>query len=678
MTGFFMIKYLKTTGLFNFQENANNSNRPNNIWNQGNQGNRNNNGNDGRNQQGGGQPPQGKPSNMILLILIGLGLMFAASVFMNNMQDINKVLVPYSQFIQFVETGEVLSVSIIDEKDLSAVLKDGSKIRTLIPYQDNDLVNLLKNNNISFTGMNRPITFLQIVSTALPWLVSIIFILYMLRFLKGGIGGGGMPFTKNRIRAYVQNQGTKRTFEDVAGQDEAKYELKEVVEFLKTPEKFENLGAKIPRGVLLVGSPGTGKTLLARACAGEADVKFFYISGSDFVEMFAGVGASRVRDLFEQARKNSPCIIFIDELDAVGRSRSSGYGGGAHDEREQTLNQLLVEMDGFDERDRIIVLAATNRPDVLDQALLRPGRFDRQVVVDMPDIKEREAILKIHSKGVKLSEQANLTTIARATVGCSGADLANLINESALLAARAGKKSIEMSDLEEARDKILMGAARKSMTIDADDKLKTARHEAGHAILHFLLKNADPLHKVTVIPRGRALGVAFSLPEKDSFTKGKGYLMDRITICYGGYVAEKMYYDETTTGVQNDLQQATKLASKMVRDWGMSKLGAVSYSEKQTSLFLPVDTPTGVSASEETNRLIDKEIHNILDEALAVAEKQLNDHKDLLDTLTETLVKKETLLGDEIKELLFGKTDTSEKHGEERKEEPSTVEKPVE
>lgn len=641
-----MNKFLINTLFFNTPDpdNQKEHSNNNNIWNQ----------KDNSNNKKQGSNQANKQNKTVLLIIVVLTIVFSLSFFMNNIQNINRVEVPYSQFLQYVETGEIVSITVFEEKEIEGILKNGnSRFKTRIPYFDARLLELLKQNNIAFSGATRPITFFQVLSSALPWLISIVFILYMLRSLRGfGGGSGGLPFTKNRIRAYVQNEKTKITFADVAGQDEAKYELKEVVEFLKQPEKFQLLGAKIPRGVLLVGSPGTGKTLLARACAGEADVKFFYMSGSDFVEMFAGVGASRVRELFDQARKNSPCIIFIDELDAVARARSSGYGGGVHDEREQTLNQLLVEMDGFELRDRIIVLAATNRPDVLDHALMRPGRFDRQVVVDMPDINERELILAIHAKNVVLSKNIDLNKVARATVGCSGADLANLINEAALYAARSSKKSIEMEDLEEARDKILMGAARKSKVITPDEKLKTARHEAGHAILHLLLKNADPLHKVTIIPRGRALGVAFSLPEQDSYGKGKAYLLDRISICYGGYIAENIFYNETSTGVQNDLEQATQLATKMVRDWGMSNLGAVSYSERQTSLFLPVDMPSGNIFSEDTNKEIDKEISIILNEGYENAKVLLDKHKEELNILSEELIKQETLLGDQVKKIL--------------------------
>ena len=602
----------------------------------------------------GRKPDQKRPNRTIWLILVLMSITFAFSFFYSNVNAYTRNTLEYSQFINFLDNGEVQNVTIINQNEIQGMFTNGVRFRTLIPYFDDALMAKLQDNGVIFSGAKPPVTFFQILSSALPWIVSIVFILYMLRSLRG-FSGGGLPFVKNKVRSYVRNDEKKVMFYDVAGQDEAKYELKEVVEFLKEPDKFEKIGARIPRGVLLVGYPGTGKTLLARACAGEANVNFFYISGSDFVEMFAGVGASRVRELFEQARKNSPCIVFIDELDAVGRSRSSGYGGGVHDEREQTLNQLLVEMDGFEMRDRIIVLAATNRQDVLDKALLRPGRFDRQVVVDMPDLHEREDILKIHSKNVKLNKDINLTQIARATVGCSGADLANLVNEAALFAARNERKEVAMEDFEEARDKILMGAARKSKVITPEDKLKTARHEAGHALLHLLLKHADPLHKVTIIPRGRALGVAFSLPEKDVYGRSKSYLLDRISVCYGGYVSEKMYYNEVSTGVQNDLEQATEIATAMVRDWGMSSMGPMSFSKKSTSIFWGPDMPSNSNFSDATSRDIDSEVKSILEFCLKQSQDVLTEHKDKLETLTDALMKEETLLGDQVAELFKDK-----------------------
>jgi cell division protease FtsH len=465
-----------------------------------------------------------------------------------------------------------------------------------------------------------------------------------------GQGNKAFQFGKSQAHRY---EGTKKiTFADVAGQEEAKHELQEVVEFLKNPQKFIKMGARIPKGVLLVGMPGTGKTMLARAVAGEAGVAYFNISGSDFVEMFVGVGASRVRDLFDQGRKNAPCIIFIDELDAVGRTRGAGYGGG-HDEREQTLNQMLVEMDGFETKDGVIILAATNRPDVLDTALLRPGRFDRQVVVGMPDIKEREAILRIHASKIPLAADVDLQRFARATPGMSGADLANLVNEAALYAARKDKPTVESSDFEEARDKLIMGIARHSMVMPEKDRRMTAVHEGGHALLHYYLKDADPLHKVTIIPRGQALGLAISLPETDAYSHTSGWLKDRICICYGGYVAETIVYGETSTGTKNDLQQATNIARKMVCEFGMaSALGAISYGQEDEPIFIGKEIARHKDYSEETARMIDQNIRAILDGALRQSEAIITEHRGELDKLTEELLKKETLDDAEIRELL--------------------------
>ena len=424
------------------------------------------------------------------------------------------------------------------------------------------------------------------------------------------------------------------------------------MDFLKNPHKFTRIGARIPTGVLLVGMPGTGKTLLAKACAGEAGVPFFHMSGSDFVEMFVGVGASRVRDLFEQGRKHAPCILFIDELDAVGRTRGAGYGGG-HDEREQTLNQMLVEMDGFDTKDGVIILAATNRPDVLDPALLRPGRFDRQVVVDMPDIKEREAILNIHAKKIPLSSDVDINRIARATPGSSGADLANLVNEAALFAARENKSQVSMFNFEEARDKLLLGVARRSKVISADDKLMTSYHEAGHALLHYYLDNADPLHKVTVIPHGQALGLAMSLPEKETYSRNRDWLLDRIRISMGGFVAEKLIYNQTTTGTKNDIEQATKLARRMVCEWGMSEnMGFITFGGEEEPIFLGKEIARHQDYSESTARKIDDEIQAILSSCLNNVEDILSQHKDQLKILAEALVTRESLDDKDIRALL--------------------------
>ena len=484
----------------------------------------------------------------------------------------------------------------------------------------------------------------------LPWLIGFFFIWFMFRQVQGG-GGKAFSFGKSKAKKYSAN-GKKVTFRDVAGQLEAKYELQEVVDFLKNPEKFTAIGARIPKGVLLVGMPGTGKTLLAKAIAGEAGVSFFHMSGSDFVEMFVGVGASRVRDLFEQGRKNAPCIIFIDELDAVGRTRGAGYGGG-HDEREQTLNQMLVEMDGFETKDGVIIVAATNRPDVLDPALLRPGRFDRQVVVDMPDVIEREAIIKIHGEKVPLSPEVDMNKIARATPGTSGADLANLVNEAALFAAREGETRVQMKHFEEARDKLLLGVARKSKVFTEQEKRATACHEAGHALLHYYLENSDPLHKVTVIPHGRALGMAVSLPEKDSYSKNKSWLMDRIKITMGGYAAEELFYNETTTGTANDIKQATDLARKMVREWGMSDvIGFSSFGTDDEPIFIGKEIANHKEYSQETGNILDQEIKRILDSCLSETRRLLKEHKDELEIITNALIEHETLDDADIRKLI--------------------------
>jgi cell division protease FtsH len=518
------------------------------------------------------------------------------------------------------------------------------------PIEDRSLIALLDEKKIPYTGMQSSPPFYVYLIQALPWAIMIFFIWFMFRQFQGS-GNKALSFGKSRAKRYFE--GSERiTFEDVAGQMEAKYELEEVVEFLKNPQKFSKIGAKIPKGVLLVGMPGTGKTLLAKAIAGEANVPFFHMSGSDFVEMFVGVGASRVRDLFEQGRKSAPCILFIDELDAVGRTRGAGYGGG-HDEREQTLNQLLVEMDGFDTKTGVIIIAATNRPDVLDPALLRPGRFDRQVVVDMPDIMEREQIIKIHCRKISLSADIDFNKIARATPGTSGADLANLVNEAALFAARKNKQKVEMAEFEEARDKLLMGVARKSKVIPPKEKEMTAYHEAGHGLLHYFLENADPLHKLTVIPHGRALGVTISLPENDEYAKNKSWLTDRMVIMMGGYAAEKIIYGETTTGSQMDIEQATQVARRMVCEWGMSDaLGPIALGQKEEPIFIGKEIARHKDYSEETAKKIDKEIKAIVDACLARATDILQKQKSKLKTLAETLVQRETLDDDEIRDLL--------------------------
>lgn len=561
--------------------------------------------------------------------------------------------ISYSEFRTRVERDQIDAIKIVDKTTIRGSLKDARSgegvFFTYIPYDDTGLMDLLSEHKVRVTGGATPVSIWLYVLQLGPTVLLIIFLFLMMKQNQGQ-GNKAMQFGKSQARRY---EGTKKTtFADVAGQEEAKHELEEVVEFLKNPQKFVKMGARIPKGVLLVGMPGTGKTMLARAVAGEAGVAYFNISGSDFVEMFVGVGASRVRDLFEQGRKSAPCIIFIDELDAVGRTRGAGYGGG-HDEREQTLNQMLVEMDGFETKDGVIILAATNRPDVLDPALLRPGRFDRQVVVAMPDIKEREAILAIHATKIPLSPLVDLKHFARATPGMSGADLANLVNEAALFAARKDKPEVESSDFEEARDKLLMGVARHSMVMPEKDRRMTAVHESGHALLHYYLKNADPLHKVTIIPRGQALGLAISLPEADSYSRTRGWLKARICISFGGYVAETLVYGETTTGTRADLQQATDIARKMVCEFGMSpEIGPVTYGQEDEPIFIGKQIARHKDYSEETARSIDIAIRNILDEERKQAEAIITSHREELEKLTEELLIKETLDDTEIRILL--------------------------
>ncbi len=594
------------------------------------------------------------PNNRTALIFLA-GLIFVSGLVFLLGENAGRKQMPYTTFLHYVEEGRINQVIIYDGREIEGTYQDpaiegGVPYVTTIPYYDEDLIPLLQENKVQVTGKSRGITPGRVFLELLPWIIAFGLIFYMFRQMQGG-GNKAFSFGKSKAKEY-EPTGSKTTFGDVAGQEEAKYELEEVVEFLKSPERFTRIGAKIPKGVLLVGMPGTGKTLLAKAVAGEAGVSFFHMSGSDFVEMFVGVGASRVRDLFEQGRKNAPCILFIDELDAVGRTRGAGYGGG-HDEREQTLNQMLVEMDGFDTKDGVIMIAATNRPDVLDPALLRPGRFDRQVVVDMPDIKERTAILKIHGQKIQLDKDVEMDRVARATPGSSGADLANVVNEAALFAARQHRESVTMEDFEEARDKILMGAARKSRVITTKEKRMTAYHEGGHALLHYYLKDADPLHKVTIVPRGRALGVAFSLPEEDTYSRSSGWLLDRIKIAYGGYAAEEMIYGQTTTGAKNDIEQATSMARKMVCEYGMSRrLGPVSLGQGDEPIFIGKEIAQHKDYAESTASVIDQEIHAILENALAAVRGILSKHREQLETLAEGLFKRETMTDDEVRELL--------------------------
>jgi len=607
--------------------------------------------------QGPQLPRTGSGSRLTIFIVLGVALFLLMFLMFNDNVWNPSTPIDYSTFKQQVQDPEqrklIKRVEIEDNRDVTIIKNIGGKdvvFRTQIPMNDRSLVPLLDEYKIDYTGKTSSPSFIQIIFQILPWAIMIFFLWFMFRQLQG-TGNKALSFGKSRAKRYFE--GAERiTFEDVAGQLEAKYELEEVVEFLKSPQKFSKIGAKIPKGVLLVGMPGTGKTLLAKAIAGEANVPFFHMSGSDFVEMFVGVGASRVRDLFEQGRKSAPCILFIDELDAVGRTRGAGYGGG-HDEREQTLNQLLVEMDGFDTKTGIIILAATNRPDVLDPALLRPGRFDRQVVVDMPDIREREAILKIHCRKLTLAADIDFNRIARATPGTSGADLASLVNEAALFAARKNKQKVEMADFEEARDKVLMGVARKSKVIPPKEKEMTAYHEAGHALLHYFLKNADPLHKVTVIPHGRAMGLTFSLPENDVYSRSKAWLTDHLTMSMGGYAAEKIVYGETTSGSQQDIEQATQIARRMVCEWGMSDiLGPIALGQKEEPIFIGKEIARHKDYSEETAKKIDNEIKAILESSLNQAVNLLTKNKSKLKTLAEALVQRETMDDDGIRELL--------------------------
>ncbi len=606
------------------------------------------NGNNRRPQQKGNNPLQPGKNRIALVVFIVLLATFVFMLFSDPSGSAQEV--PYTSFMKYVEAGQVSSAEIVESSQIKFTLVNGVSAKTRIPYFDEKLLPALEASNVVVTGSVQSVSFLQILLQMVPWIVLLGFSVMLWRQVSGANGKMMSSLGKSHAKEFMDTD-VHLTFADVAGQKEAKYELQEVVEFLKHPDKFQQIGARIPKGVLLVGPPGTGKTLLAKAVAGEAGVAFFHTSGSDFVEMFVGMGAARVRDLFEQGKKNAPCILFIDELDAVGRTRGSGLGGG-HDEREQTLNQMLVEMDGFETANGVIVIAATNRPDVLDPALLRPGRFDRQVVVDLPDVQEREAILKIHCKKVKLQPDVDLHRIARATPGTSGADLANLVNESALFAAREGKDTVSMNDFEQARDKILLGVARQSKFMTVEEKRATAYHEAGHTLLHYYLKNLDPLHKVTIIPHGRALGLTISLPEKDAYTKNKSMLMDWIKVCMGGYVAEEIVYGETTTGTSNDIKQATDIARRMVTEWGMSSLGFCSYGEEDEPLFLGRQIAQHKVYSEDTARKIDAEVGKILSEAMAATRDILNGHRDQLDMITEALVEKETLDDMEIRELL--------------------------
>ncbi len=558
--------------------------------------------------------------------------------------------ISYSSFMKHVQQAEIKQVTIVDNV-ISGKLSDGKEFTTIAP-NDSKLVEKLEQNKVDIKAElpPQPPWWMGILSSILPILI-IVGLWFMLMNQSGAGGGKVMNFGKSRARRYDEEK-LKITFKDVAGADEAKQELEEVVEFLKSPQKYNELGAKIPKGVLLYGPPGTGKTLLAKAVAGEAGVPFFSISGSDFVEMFVGVGASRVRDLFDQAKKSAPCIVFIDEIDAVGRQRGAGLGGG-HDEREQTLNQLLVEMDGFSANEGIIMIAATNRPDILDPALLRPGRFDRQIVVDRPDIKGRKEILKVHVKGKPLGDDVELEVIAQRTPGFTGADLSNLVNEAALLTARRDKKVINMPEMEEAAERVIMGPERKSRVISDKEKRLTAYHEGGHTVVGMLLEHTDPVHKVTIIPRGRAGGYTLSLPKEDKYYATRSEMLDELKVLLGGRVAEALVLKEISSGASNDLQRATALARQMICEYGMSEnIGPVTFGHRQDQVFLGRDIARDKDYSEEVAAEIDKEVRSFMEDAYAATEKLLNENLDTLHVIAQALIERETLDENEINELV--------------------------
>ena len=598
--------------------------------------------------------------NILFWIVIGLLLMALFNLFQGAQPRTGQAPLAYSEFITAAQGGEVRDVTIRGAKsgsNISGHFNDGRAFATFAP-DDPSLVATLNEKGVRISAApseeDAP-TFVSILISWFPFLILIGVWIFLFRQMQGS-NGKAMGFGKSKAKLLTEKQG-RVTFEDVAGIDEAKQELEEVVEFLRDPHKFQRLGGKIPKGCLLVGPPGTGKTLLARAIAGEANVPFFTISGSDFVEMFVGVGASRVRDMFEQGKKNAPCIIFIDEIDAVGRHRGAGLGGG-NDEREQTLNQLLVEMDGFESNEGVILIAATNRPDVLDPALLRPGRFDRQVTVPNPDILGREKILKVHMKKVPLAPDVEPRVIARGTPGFSGADLANLVNEAALLAARTGKRVVTMSDFESAKDKVMMGTERRSMVMTDEEKKLTAFHEAGHALVGIFTPKCDPLHKVTIIPRGRALGLTMNLPERDRYAYSLIELESRLAMTFGGRVAEELVFgaENVTTGAGGDIQQATGMARRMVTEYGFSdKLGPLRYNDSGEEVFLGHSVAQTKTVSDATAALIDEEVRRLVDTAQSSARKILTDHRKDLDTVAEALLEYETLTGDEVNDLLAGK-----------------------
>ncbi|OGV45253.1 MAG: ATP-dependent metalloprotease [Legionellales bacterium RIFCSPHIGHO2_12_FULL_42_9] len=593
--------------------------------------------------------------NLLLWLIIAIVLV---SVFSNfGPRQIATEKVSYSQFLSQVSQGQISAISIEENKIIKGITKNNQQFMTYIPIQDSALLGELIKNKVDVSGQEKPqeSLLLHLFISWFPMFLIIAIWFFLMRQMQGGGGRGAMSFGRSRARLLGEDQ-VKITFADVAGVEEAKDEVKELVDFLRDPGKFQNLGGRIPRGVLLVGPPGTGKTLLAKAVAGEAKVPFFTISGSDFVEMFVGVGASRVRDMFEQAKKHAPCIIFIDEIDAVGRHRGAGLGGG-HDEREQTLNQLLVEMDGFEGNEGVIVMAATNRPDVLDPALLRPGRFDRQVVVPLPDIRGREQILQVHAKKIPLDTDVDILAIAKGTPGFSGADLANLVNEAALFAARSNKLKVNMQSLDQAKDKIMMGAERRSMVMDENEKKLTAYHEAGHAIIGLLVPDHDPVYKVTIIPRGRALGVTMFLPEQDRYSHSKRRLESQLSSLFGGRIAEELIFgpDSITTGAANDIMRATEIARKMVTTWGLSEMGPLTFGEEAGEVFLGRTVSQHKEISDKTAEQIDKEVRKIVDKNYKRAKDLLTANLDTLHLMAINLIKYETINAIQIKDIMDGK-----------------------
>jgi len=589
--------------------------------------------------------------NLSMWLVIGLTMILLFNLFNKPQGQISSLT--YSQFVAAVESHEISQVQIAGDI-VSGTTRDGKAFRAVYPANDKEMITILRNSgvDISVKEVQKESWLMTIFVSWFPMLLLIgVWVFFMRQMQMGGGKGGALSFGKTRAKLMEQGE-NKVTFDDVAGIDEAKEELEEIIDFLKDPQKFTKLGGRIPKGVLLAGAPGTGKTLLAKAIAGEADVPFFTISGSDFVEMFVGVGASRVRDLFIQGKKNAPCIIFIDEIDAVGRHRGAGLGGG-HDEREQTLNQLLVEMDGFEANEGVIIVAATNRPDVLDPALLRPGRFDRQVIVPIPDVLGRQKILEIYAKKTKMEEDVDMAIVARGTPGFSGADLENLVNEAALMAAREGANKIDTDMIDRAKDKIMMGAERRSMIITDKEKEVTAYHEAGHAIVARMLPDTDPIHKVSIIPRGRALGVTMQLPTDERHTHSKKFLEHSLCILFGGRVAEKLIFDEITSGAGNDIERASGMARKMVCEWGMSEtLGPLAYGKKEEQIFLGREISQHRDFSEDTARKIDEEVFKIIKIANDKVNKMLSENLDILKRVADELLEKETIVLEDIEDIL--------------------------